>query len=118
MSHDGLESGGVRRSRVARRKQPAWGRWVGVALLVIAAGFFSFLNSGERVTLNVGVATLYRISLVGLVFIVFLLGMVAMFLFGIRHDREIRDVLTTRDPLPPDRHAHYEPFDLPPDPPT
>ncbi|MEX0912507.1 MAG: hypothetical protein WD031_03675, partial [Gemmatimonadota bacterium] len=72
-----------------RRKSSGWGRWAGVALLVFVAGYFSFLNAGERVTLNVGFTTLYRISLVGLVFTVFLLGMVAMFLFGLRHDRQI-----------------------------
>jgi hypothetical protein len=70
-----------------------WQRWLAVAALVAAAGVFSFLNSGERVTVNVGVATLYRISLVGLVFGAFLLGMVAMFLFGLRYDRRVREVL-------------------------
>lgn len=73
-------------------------------MLVAAAGFFSFLNAGERVTLSLGFTTLYRISLVGLVFGAFLLGMVAMFLFSLRYDRRIRDAL--RD--------HYERYPPPP----
>jgi hypothetical protein len=116
VSHDDWESGGVRRSRARRRTRPGWGRWIGVVLLVLAAGFFSFLNAGERVTLNLGVTTFYRISLVGLVFVVFLLGMVAMFLFGIRYDRQIRDALRDRDFRPPPRE--YQPFEVPPDPPS
>jgi hypothetical protein len=102
---------------VRRRARP-WGRWVGVALLVIAAGLFSFLNAGERVTLDLGIFTLYRISLVGLVFAVFLLGMVAMFLFGIQHDRQIRDALRGQHRPPPPPPRDYQPFDMPPDPPT
>jgi hypothetical protein len=92
-----------------------WGRWAGVVLLVGIAGLFSFLNAGERVTLNVGVTILYRISLVGLVFSAFLLGMVAMFLFGLRHDRRIRAAL--RDQRT--RRAPAEPYPLerPPGPP-
>jgi hypothetical protein len=98
---------------VRRRDRVAWGRWIGVALLVVAAAFFSFLNAGELVTIDVGFATLYRVSLVGLVFAVFLLGMVAMFLFGLRHDRQIRNALTARQPY--GRAREYNPFDPPPD---
>lgn len=87
-------------------------RWVAVACLVLVAAVFSFLNSRERVTLDVGFTTLYRISLVGLVFGSFLLGMIAMFLFGLRYDRRVRDALR-------DRSAGSFRNDLhPPDPPT
>jgi len=78
-----------------------------VASLAILAAFFSFLNSNERVTLDVGFTVLYRISLVGLVFGSFLLGMIAMFLFGLRYDRKVRDALRehgtrgSRELLPP-----------------
>ena len=78
------------------------GRWTSVAVLVAVAGLFSFLNAGERVALNLGFTTVYRISVVGLVFGSFLLGMVAMFLFGLRHDRRIRDALRSQyRPAPP-----------------
>lgn len=96
-----------------RREGIAWGRWVGVALLVTLAAFFSFLNAGERVTINIGFTTLYRVSLVGLVFTVFLLGMIAMFLFGLRHDRQIRNALSGREPYGGTRE--YNPFEPPPD---
>ena len=78
----------------------SWPRRLGVAGLVLAAAIFSFLNAGERVTLNIGFTTLYRISLVGLVFAIFLLGMVAMFLFGLRQDRRIRALLRNRAAQP------------------
>jgi hypothetical protein len=78
---------------VTRRAGSDLGRWIGVLLLVFLAAAFSFLNAGERVTLNVGFTMLYRISLVGLVFGAFLLGMIAMFLFGLHHDRRIRAAL-------------------------
>jgi uncharacterized integral membrane protein len=83
------------------------GRWIGVAVLVLLAAVFSLLNAGERVTLNVGFTMLYRISLVGLVFGAFLLGMIAMFLFGLHHDRRIRAALreSSRRPAPPDRYS-------------
>jgi len=68
-------------------------RWAGVAVLVLIAALFSFLNSSARVTLDVGFTELYQISLVGLVFGSFLLGMIAMFLFGLRYDRKVRDTL-------------------------
>lgn len=80
------------------RPQYGWGRRSGIALLVLTAAIFSFLNAGERVSMNVGVTTLYRISFVGLVFTVFLLGMVTMFLFGIHQDRRVRALLRTRAP--------------------
>jgi hypothetical protein len=40
-------------------------RWAGLATVVILAGLFAYLNGGERVTIDFGFATLYRISLVG-----------------------------------------------------
>lgn len=74
----------------------SWGRRLGIAALVLTAAIFSFLNAGERVSLNIGIATLYRISFVGLIFVVFLLGMVTMFLFGLRQDRRVRAALRNR----------------------
>ena len=77
---------------------------------------FSFLNAGERVTVNVGLTVLYRISLVGLVFGAFLLGMIAMFLFGLRQDRRIRDVLRAQGHRIAQSRAHIDhPPDHPPD---
>jgi hypothetical protein len=96
----------------------AWGRWSAVAALVLVAALFSFLNAGERVTLNIGFTYLYRISLVGLVFGAFLLGMITMFLFGLSYDRRVRDALREhyyRRPPPPDHYALRPPPETPPD---
>lgn len=68
-------------------------RWVGLVVVMLLAGLFAYLNGGERVTLYLGFATLYRISLVGLVFVAFLLGMTVMFLVGIEHDLRVRRLL-------------------------
>lgn len=99
-----------------RDETSRWGRSAAVLLLVLMAGIFSFLNAGERVTLNVGFTTLYRISLVGLVFGAFLFGMVAMFLFGLRHDRRIRDAL--REEYRQRSAPNSYPYDQPPESPT
>jgi hypothetical protein len=85
------------------------GRWLGIAALIFIAAAFSFLNAGERVSLHLGFTVLYRVSLVGLIFVVFLMGMVTMFLFGIRQDRRIRAILRDRalgsPPRPPTTHT-------------
>lgn len=86
------------------------GRWLGVFLLVLIAALFSFLNAGERATVNLGYTVMYRVSLVGLVFIVFLLGMVAMFLFSLAYDRKVRAALREqqrpRYPVDPFSYPH------------
>ena len=92
----------------------SWGRRIGISALVLVAAVFSFLNAGERVSLNIGFTTLYRISLVGLIFVVFLLGMVTMFLFGLRQDRRIRAALRNRMLEPPTPDIRYS--DPPPAP--
>ena len=97
-----------------RRRPNDLGRWMTVGTLVVAAALFSFLNAGERVPLNIGFTVLYRISLVGLVFGVFLLGMLTMFLFGLRHDREVRDALREQGSRRP--AADLSLFDPPPEP--
>ena len=71
-------------------------RVLNVGLLILVAAIFSFLNADERIAINLGFTTLYRLSLVGVVFSVFLLGMLTMFLFGLRHDRAVRDALRTQ----------------------
>lgn len=100
-------------SEVKKRKDGVWARRIGVISLVLVSGLFSFLNAGERVTLNMGVTTLYRISLVGLIFIAFLLGMLTMFLFGLRQDRRVRRALQAQQVGP--RYAEPIPYDRPPE---
>lgn len=100
-----------------RERGLAWLRWGAVALLVLLAAFFSFLNAGERATVNLGFTVLYRISLVGLVFGAFLCGMIMMFLFGLRYDFKVREALRShyyplrdvgpRSPLPLARDSDH-----------
>ncbi len=84
-------------------------RWAALALVVVLAGLFAYLNGGERVTLYLGFATLYRISLVGLVFTAFLIGMTVMFLVGIEHDLRVRRLLR-------EYHSRQGPPGIPPGP--
>jgi hypothetical protein len=95
-------------------EQWGWGRMLGIAALVLFAALFSFFNAGEMVSVNIGFTVLYRISLVGLVFAVFLLGMLTMFLFGLRHDRRVRAAL--RDQQVASRPEPPYLFDTPPEP--
>lgn len=93
-------------------------RWVWLAMAVLIAAAFAYLNAGERVAIHVGVAVLYQLPLVGLVFAVYLLGMLTMYLLGLRHDLRVRRVLREHGledrPDPPDEYE--PPVPLPPDP--
>ncbi len=68
-------------------------RW-GPGLLVglLAAGF-AWANRGESAALHLGFATFYRAPLTLVVLGAFLLGMLAMFLLGLRHDLQVRRAL-------------------------
>ena len=72
-------------------------RWLGVAFIVLLAGVFAYLNSGERVAIHLGLFVLYQVPLVVLIFFAFLLGMVMMFLLGLRHDLEVRRLLRRQE---------------------
>lgn len=71
----------------------SWLRWGGLTLIGIVAALLAFFNSGERVALDLGPVTLYRIPLVPLIFAAFVLGMATMFLLGLRHDLRVRRAL-------------------------
>lgn len=68
-------------------------RWVGLGAIALLAAVFAFANAGERVALRLGFVTLYQISLVVLILVAFLLGMLTMFLLGLRHDLRVRRIL-------------------------
>lgn len=70
----------------------AW-RWAALAVIAVVAALFASFNAGERVALNLGFTMLYRIPLVPLIFVAFLVGMVTMFLVGLRHDLRVRRAL-------------------------
>lgn len=94
-------------------------RWAVLLTFGLLAAGFAYLNAGERTSVHLGVAVLFQVPLVGLVFVVFLLGMLAMYALGLRHDLRVRRLLRDHGleellqepeeyhpaaPRPPDRH--------------
>ena len=73
-------------------------RWqrIGLGAVVLLSALFAYLNSGERVALSLGLFDLYQVSLVALIFVAFLVGMLTMFLLGLRHDVQVRRALRER----------------------
>jgi uncharacterized integral membrane protein len=63
--------------------------------LALAMGFAS-LNSGQRVTLRLGIHTLYGVPLTVVAFTSLLLGMLVMLVAGIRSDLKVRRILRAR----------------------
>ena len=68
-------------------------RWGILILIGAVAAIFASFNSGERVALNLGFATIYQLPLVALIFAAFVAGMATMFLLGLRHDLRVRRAL-------------------------
>ncbi len=69
---------------------------LGVLLVLVASMGFAALNGGQRVTLRLGVATLYRVPLTAIAFGALILGMVVMLLAGIHSDLKVRRILRER----------------------
>lgn len=90
-------------------------RWLPVVGVTLAASLFAWLNRGERVVVDVGVATFYRAPFTVVFFLAFLAGMVSMLLLGLRHDLRVRRELQARGLVsaPPHRSAPA-PADAPP----
>lgn len=66
-----------------------------LAVLVASMGFAA-LNGGQRVTLRLGLATLYRVPLSVVAFGALILGMVVMLIAGITSDLRVRRILRNR----------------------
>lgn len=69
---------------------------IGIAALLALTLLFASLNSGQRVTLRVGIATLYGVPLTVVVFASVIAGMVVMLVAGIRSDLKVRRILRAR----------------------
>jgi len=69
---------------------------IGILVLLIASLAFAYLNSGHRVTLRLGIGTLYNLPLTVVVFGSVILGMVIMLVAGIRSDLKVRRILRVR----------------------
>ena len=69
---------------------------LGVVLVLAGTMAFAALNSGARVTLDLGFTTLYRIPVVYVAVGGLLTGMLVMLVAGIRSDLKVRRILRER----------------------
>lgn len=69
---------------------------VGLLVLVASSLAFAYLNSGHRVTLRLGIVTLYGVPLTVVVFGGVIAGMVVMLVAGLRSDLKVRRILRAR----------------------
>ncbi|HYR10038.1 MAG TPA: hypothetical protein VEQ60_19850 [Longimicrobium sp.] len=84
-------------------------RWLPAAAVTVFAAALAWLNRGERVAVDTGVFTFYRAPLAIVLLVVFLAGMLAMLLLGLRHDRRVRDELRRHGLLQPEEPARPAP---------
>lgn len=76
-------------------------RWLPPAGIGLAAGLFTWLNRGERIVVDLGIATFYGAPLTVVLFLAFLAGMLAMLALSLRHDLRMRQELRARGLLIP-----------------
>lgn len=69
---------------------------LGVLLVLLLSTAFAALNGGQRVTLRLGVVTLYRVPLMGVAFGAMIVGMLIMLAAGIHSDLKVRRILRAR----------------------
>jgi uncharacterized integral membrane protein len=67
-----------------------------VLVVVVLAMGFAALNSGQRVTLRLGVVTLFGVPLTVVAFGSVIAGMVVMLIAGVRSDLKVRRILRAR----------------------
>lgn len=70
--------------------------WLGIAVLLGTSLLFAALNSGHRVTLRLGIATLYGVPLTVVAFGSVIVGMVVMLVAGVHSDLRVRRILRAR----------------------
>lgn len=69
---------------------------LGVVVVLLLSMGFAALNGGQRVTLRLGVATLYQVPLTVVAFSMLVLGMLAMLAASIHADLKVRRILRER----------------------
>ncbi|NIP56509.1 MAG: hypothetical protein GWM92_01390 [Gemmatimonadetes bacterium] len=69
---------------------------IGVLLVLAASMGFAALNSGERVTLDLGLVTLYRLPVTYVAFGGLFVGMLVVLVAGIHSDLKVRRILKER----------------------
>jgi len=68
----------------------------GVLVVLALSMAFAALNGGQRVTLRLGVTTLYGVPVTAVAFGALILGMVVMLVAGIHSDLKVRRILRER----------------------
>lgn len=68
----------------------------GIALVLVLSMAFAAMNGGQRVTLRLGIATLYRVPLTVVAFGALVVGMLVMLAAGIHSDLKVRRILRAR----------------------
>ena len=69
---------------------------VGVVVLLGLSLAFASVNSGQQVTLRLGLVTLYGVPLTVVAFSSVIMGMVVMLVAGVRSDLKVRRILRAR----------------------
>ena len=69
---------------------------LGIVAIAALALVFAAMNSGQRVTLRLGFATLYGVPLTVVAFGSIIAGMVVMLVAGVRSDLKVRQILRSR----------------------
>jgi uncharacterized integral membrane protein len=69
---------------------------LGILVILLLSMGFASLNSGQRVTLRLGVATFYGVPLTVVAFGSLIVGMLVMLVAGIRSDLKVRSILRAR----------------------
>ncbi len=84
-------------------------RWTGFlgfgAILLVSIGFAA-MNGAQRVTVRLGIATFYQVSLTVVVFGAVILGMLGVLVAGIAADLRVRRILLDR--LAEEREEEHE----------
>jgi len=70
--------------------------WLAGSAILLLSMAFAALNGGQRVTLRLGFATFYQVSLTYIILGAFILGMLAMLVAGIASDLRVRRILRER----------------------
>lgn len=69
---------------------------LGVLVILFLSMGFASLNSGQRVTLRLGLWTFYAVPLTVVAFGSLVVGMIVMLVAGIRSDLKVRGILRAR----------------------
>lgn len=88
-------------------------RWlgvVGVLSVLVLAMVFAALNGQQRITLDLGVVTLYRVPVTVVAFGGLFLGMIVMLVTGLHADLRVRRIL--RDRLAEEYREEQERLDI------